>query len=211
MIDFSAEVCYNVNIRHEEVGIMKKYYIADALTTMEVIFAVAILVLTWVRATDAGLVLILFSLGELCDAFDGMAARRWRYPQDGKKRWWRTYAVRIDQFSDIFLGLSVLLFIIVHLDTNFGLLVLGVSSVVGFGVELLVYNYLYEKNADLALLVVLARRYLYLFGIGACIVRLLFSAGWDYRIKMAVIFVAVIVAVILWFVKVDRRTQDKTL
>lgn len=67
---------------------MRKYHLADALTALEIIMAATITGMI-IFGGSANVVIWLFAVGELCDAFDGICARRWPYPDDGKFRWWR--------------------------------------------------------------------------------------------------------------------------
>lgn len=79
---------------------MKKYHLGDLLSATEIALTLLIIVLTCV-GTSADIVIWIFVAAELCDAFDGPCARRWPYPKDGKKRWWRTHVQAIEHISDI--------------------------------------------------------------------------------------------------------------
>ena len=86
---------------------MKKYHLADALTVCELICAVILSGMAFLRVAPA-YALWVFAAGELCDAYDGTCARRWPYPDDGKYRWWRVprTVAFIEHMSDILLGLA---------------------------------------------------------------------------------------------------------
>lgn len=188
---------------------MKKYHIADMLTALEFVSAVVLLILTIVGA-DAGVALIVFLFGELCDAFDGIAARTWHYPDDGKVRWWREHASGIDQLSDIVLAFFVLVYVAAHVDFELGITIIILALVVGWGVQFWAYGYLYKKAPNLALKVILARRFMYLAGILVVAIKLMLAASWSRPIKYALVGLGIVASILLWFIKEDRRTEDKT-
>ena len=64
---------------------MRKYHLADVLTSLETLCAV-ILIGFAIGNVPVDYALWVFAAAELCDAFDGICARRWPYPDDGKRR-----------------------------------------------------------------------------------------------------------------------------
>ena len=65
---------------------MKNYLIADILTALKLVPAVCILIATFTKMpVDSGVIFFLFGAGELLDAFDGMAAKKWPHPKETEK------------------------------------------------------------------------------------------------------------------------------
>ena len=196
------------------------YYLADVLTLLRVVGTAAILGLAgFGNAADTLTVLVLFALSELTDAFDGMAARRWPYPQDGKRRWWRTYAEEIDQIADLALGGAATLFVGLHLAPGLALAI--AVGVVGFALPVQVWRQYrirripYEECDPLRVRVILARRWLYLVALAALILCLLghlvlsLPAAARGQVVAALAVVLVIIAVGLIWLKRDRLVRDK--
>ena len=196
------------------------YYLADVLTLLRVVGTAAILGLAgFGNAADTLTVLVLFVLSELTDAFDGMAARRWPYPQDGKRRWWRTYAEEIDQIADLALGGAATLFVGLHLAPGLALAI--AVGVVGFALPVQVWRQYrirripYEECDPLRVRVILARRWLYLVALAALILCMLghlvlsLPAAARGQVVAALAVVLVIIAVGLIWLKRDRLVRDK--
>ena len=196
------------------------YYLADVLTLLRVVGTAAILGLAgFGNAADTLTVLVLFVLSELTDAFDGMAARRWPYPQDGKRRWWRTYAEEIDQVADLALGGAATLFVGLHLAPGLALAI--AVGVVGFALPVQVWRQYrirripYEECDPLRVRVILARRWLYLVALAALILCMLghlvlsLPAAARGQVVAALAVVLVIIAVGLIWLKRDRLVRDK--
>ena len=196
------------------------YYLADVLTLLRVVGTAAILGLAgFGNAADTLTVLVLFALSELTDAFDGMAARRWPYPQDGKRRWWRTYAEEIDQIADLALGGAATLFVGLHLAPGLALAI--AVGVVGFALPVQVWRQYrirripYEECDPLRVRVILARRWLYLVALAALILCMLghlvlsLPAAARGQVVAALAVVLVIIAVGLIWLKRDRLARDK--
>lgn len=83
-------------------------YIADVLTLLRLVLAFVIFFLVindyWLLAT------ILFVVGVLTDAFDGIAARRWPYSDaENQRLWYRRNAHDFDNLSDSLLAFGALL------------------------------------------------------------------------------------------------------
>ena len=149
------------------------------------------------------IVIWLFVIGELCDAFDGICARRWHYPDDGKKRWWRENASVLDQVTDIFLITATATYLGVRLG-RFDLLMLGgIVALFCIVVEGLKFHY-YSKR------LILLRRYIYLACIALALFTLLFATSWNGLAKGVAIAAIFIVGIFLMIIKRNRLTQDVT-
>lgn len=191
------------------------YYLADILTALRVAGVVAILSLAIGGDADAaGAVLVIFILAELTDAFDGSCARRWPYPDDGKRRWWRIYAEEIDQIADLSLGVVTTLFVGLHLSVGLAWAIVACALFLAIPVQLW-RNYRISRipNEDddpLRVRVILARRLLYLVGIAAlilCLLARVIGANWAAWVLVAAL-AAVSVTILIHF-KVDRLRRDK--
>lgn len=188
------------------------YILADVLTAIRGILAFAIwliagLVILFDSAASVwnspDIVIWLFVIGELCDAFDGICARRWHYPDDGKKRWWRENASILDQVTDIFLITATAMYLGVRLG-RFDLLMLGgIVALFCIIVEGLKFHY-YSKR------LILLRRYIYLACIALALFTLLFATSWNGLAKGVAIAAIFIVGIFLMIIKRNRLTQDVT-
>lgn len=188
------------------------YILADVLTAIRGILAFAIwliagLVILFDSAASVwnspDIVIWLFVIGELCDAFDGICARRWHYPDDGKKRWWRENASVLDQVTDIFLITATATYLGVRLG-RFDLLMLGgIVALFCIIVEGLKFHY-YSKR------LILLRRYIYLACIALALFTLLLATSWSGLAKGVAIAAIFIVGIFLMIIKRNRLTQDVT-
>lgn len=188
------------------------YILADVLTAIRGILAFAIwliagLVILFDSAASVwnspDIVIWLFVIGELCDAFDGICARHWHYPDDGKKRWWRENASILDQVTDIFLITATAAYLGVRLG-RFDLLMLGgIVALCCIIVEGLKFHY-YSKR------LILLRRYIYLACIALALFTLLFATSWNGLAKGVAIAAIFIVGILLMIIKRNRLTQDVT-
>lgn len=188
------------------------YILADVLTAIRGILAFAIwliagLVILFDSAASVwnspDIVIWLFVIGELCDAFDGICARHWHYPDDGKKRWWRENASVLDQVTDIFLITATATYLGVRLG-RFDLLMLGgIVALFCIIVEGLKFRY-YSKR------LILLRRYIYLACIALALFTLLFATSWSGLSKGVAIAAIFIVGIFLIIIKRNRLTQDVT-
>lgn len=190
---------------------MKKYLLADVLSFLEVFLGLALIAMIYLK-TPADLVIWVFVCGELCDAFDGICARRWPYPRDGKFRWWRVPRVvqAIEHTSDILI-LSALAFYLL-LQTNpiirgitlvYGLFIAGFSVGIEVGLRLLGA---YAPEAKRRRLITV-RRIIYLSGIAVGIVELIALATWPVWLKLALGFIGVSAGLALVVIKWDRFTE----
>ena len=188
------------------------YILADVLTAIRGVLAFAIwliagLVVLFDSAASVwnspDIVIWLFVIGELCDAFDGICARRWHYPDGGKKRWWRENASVLDQVTDIFLITATAMYLGVRLG-RFDLLMLGgIVALFCIIVEGLKFHY-YSKR------LILLRRYIYLACIVLALFTLLFATSWNGLAKGVAIAAISIVGIFLMIIKRNRLTQDVT-
>ncbi len=216
---------------------MKKYHLADVLSLIEVVCAIVIVAATFL-GLKPDIVIWIFALGELCDAFDGICARKWHYPNDGKKRWWREHASELDILSDLFIGLAILLYLTVHVNLALGLVILIVALLVGFAVQILVKwksteklldrywpgaaNFLcksawfcwlttwFDFHRKTSLVLILIRRYLYVAAIGVIVVSMIFATSWPTLFQCIAFYGLVVIACALAAIKLDRLSQDKT-
>lgn len=191
---------------------MKKYYLADVLTSIEVLLAMAMVAMA-ILGVSADWAFVTFVAAELCDAFDGICARRWHYPDDGKRRWWRVHAPAIDQISDIMLGLACLLFVGWRVNLVLALVALGVALLLGFFVQICVkWRPLpwFERHSRAAFWLVMFRRYLYVIAIVVLALALLLATTWPWLVRYIVIGLAVGLGVWLIVIKFNRLSEDKT-
>jgi len=83
-------------------------YVADALTLLRVVLAIAVGVAIWQDAWV--LATTLFVVGILSDAFDGPAARKWPYSaEENAKLFWRNDPHVLDNTADLALSTAGLL------------------------------------------------------------------------------------------------------
>lgn len=194
---------------------MRKYHIADTLTLCKCICTciLGVLLFTGAKPQTA---LIIFGIGELCDAFDGICARKWKYPPDGKYRWWREYAPEIDQVTDV-LHLSVMaLFFIFRICATFVYfrpwIAFSVALAIAF-ICIVVHIIVAEPKyagSKFATRLILGRRVLYLACIAFIVFAGLYAVSWPKAVRIAIAIVLCVGAVGLLIIKWDRATQVKT-
>lgn len=193
-----------------------QYHIADILTLCKTICTGILGVLCCTGATPE-VALIIFGVGELCDAFDGICARRLaQYPNDGKYRWWREYAPEIDQITDI-MHLSVMgIFYIFRICPRFTYfkpwIALSVTLVIAVVCAIIQVIATDPKNKGTARAthLILGRRLLYLACIATIVLSGLYAVTWPIPIKVAIVVALCLGAIILIIIKWDRLTQVKT-
>lgn len=199
---------------------------ADVLTLFEVIAGVIILVMATLHVS-ADIAIWVFVLGELCDAFDGPAARRWPYPNDGKKRWWRTYVKQIEHGSDIFIAVACMFFlmsqppeVVFTLPPLFasgfsvaesakllGLFIIVLCSLVEIEIQF-TKSYFGQIAQPFIKTIILARRWIYAFvGIGGGIFLLLMATSWSQTTKQSLILLGILTGLILLYYKSDRASH----
>lgn len=201
---------------------MKKYFLADVLTFLRVICAILILVGCFL-GFSSGVILFLFAFGELTDAFDGICARKWPYPNEGRGYFWRRYIKIIEPTTDISLGLATLLFITMRVSLVAGIVLILIAMVIGFSVQIIAYggvfkkiatatrNSLFRKNPRAATRIVLFRRnVLYVGAIAVIVLTLLWDTEVEQTAKILLTMVAVMIGIVIWVIKVDRRTEVET-
>lgn len=201
---------------------MKKYHVADVLSLLEVLCVVAIIVCI-AMGIKSEIVLLLFGFGELCDAFDGSAARKWPYPDDGKRRPWRnpTFIRHYEWAKDIALGLSVLAYIIVRIDWLTGVVCTSLALGLGLGMQVFAGSLWIWANTemrseekrkqarqDLEDYYLKRRIYLYVPGVVTLVLTLLYATSWPLVIKTLLVFGLTMVGIFLWDFKKDRRTSE---
>lgn len=188
---------------------MKKYHIADLLTLSEGVLALFLVGLAFFE-NSSDLALWCFLIAELCDAFDGICARKFHYPNDGKYRWWRVHASFLDQLTDILAGSAALIYISLRVNLKLGLTGFALALVVGLAVQIIAYSKFTRHHPRLKLGLILARRYFYLGGVAAGAIVLLFQTSWTKTVKITILVLGLIVGLILAVVKLNRLTEDKT-
>lgn len=189
---------------------LHQYHIADILTMCEVFCTCILGVLIYTGAAPE-VALIVFGVGELCDAFDGICARKLKqYPNDGKYRWWRVYASAIDQITDVF-HLSVMgIFFIFRICPNFTHLRPGIAIKIAAAVAIIciaIQIFLSKqerKDTTFILCVVLGRRLAYLACIATIVLAGIYAIDWPQTIKNIIISVLLIGAFGLLIAKWDR-------
>ena len=190
-------------------------YLADILTFSRFILASVICVLAFIGGS-ADVVLILFLLAELTDAFDGTCARKWPF-EKSKEPKYRRFAAKSDMIFDAFLWFSTALFVTTQLNCPLGASILLITTITAGIIELAVYgkffghpddctsNSLCKHNFPLAKKIILARRMFYLATIIFLATYLLVSASWDLWFKIIILIVCLVIGVFLWFFLSQRR------
>lgn len=185
----------------------KLYILADILTLTRGMIGIAIgliLIMPVSVFSSPDVVIWLFVAGELFDAFDGICARRWHYPNDGKQRWWRNHASELDQAADITLIITTALYIICRLKR---------SDLLALGEIVIIFCIIVEwikSSRGCSKRLILFRRYVYLACIALVLFALLFATSWSRLAKGAAIVAILVVGIILMIVKRNRLTQDVT-
>ncbi|AHB42514.1 hypothetical protein RAAC3_TM7C00001G0670 [Candidatus Saccharibacteria bacterium RAAC3_TM7_1] len=115
-------------------------FIADGLTVLRVLSAAGVALCIWQGAWE--LATIVFLVGILSDAFDGIAARRWPYsPSENMRYPWRKDPHAFDNAADLSLSTAALLGVTLALLPFWGavavvIAVAGVSLIFVKSVEL---------------------------------------------------------------------------
>ena len=195
------------------------YWVADVLTSSRIFpFAFMMVIFTIVGAPP-WMALVVFSAGELTDAFDGPAANRWPYPEYLEKRlWWRKRKVEFDMAADMILGVSALAYIAFR-TYPIGMMLAKLVVIVGVVVQVLVVFWLNPQLPRLARTVILIRRRsLYVPLVAMVIVILLLAATvgieaqvtwevmWTSGFVMWLVFGISIGIVLVWY-KWDRLVE----
>ena len=217
---------------------MKKYHIADVLSLSEGILALA-LIAGAVCGLSADYAIWIFAAAELCDALDGPCARRWSYPKDGKRRWWRVHAVELDQITDLMAGIAVLIYLGWRVSLVTALIITIPALLIAPAVQVLTkwlsirpalrrlglgclvdrleasQRFLrpilwFRLHPESALRLILFRRYLYLAGIVIALVSLLFATSWGLALQIGALIALTVILIILIICKSNRLREDHT-
>lgn len=190
---------------------IKKYHLCDLFTLLEVILACTLTVMTF-KCIPPDYALWVFVAGELCDAVDGPCARRWHYPDDGKRRWWRKYNKQIDQVSDILLACACALYIILCVSSFIGVILSATIAFIALVVQDIVYgqdSQIIFTRPKLAKRLVLFRRCVYVFlGIGGAIATLLWYTSWPILIKVCLSIVGIAAGAVVTLLKFKNRLSE---
>lgn len=198
---------------------MKKYFFADVLTAMKLIPAVVIF--TFISKLDSGVVFLLFAAGELLDAFDGMAAKKWPHPPETDKLWFRKNIKLIESGLDMILGLAALTYLSARISLLIGLLIFFGATIIGTVLELIIFgkffgtpetakkNSLYRRKPELSSSLIGCRLLGYLACVGAILMILLWSAPWSLFVCALITAIAIIISILLIIKKLkDGRMRD---
>lgn len=188
---------------------IKKYHIADIITASRIILASTLVGVIWEnRPPDIAIWIIVAC--ELGDALDGIFARKYHYPNDGKYLWWRKYAPEIDQVADIYTGVLALVYYIKCVNFQLGVIILISGLIIGLTIQTYAIwlKYLFSEKVKRRL--ILTRRYLYLLAIVVVVTNLTMSTSWLRQVKIACLLLGTTVGIILIIVKRNRLTQVKT-
>lgn len=188
----------------------KPYWLADVLTGLRFIAAIGLFAMAYLGAGSVGLALMIFTLGELTDAFDGMAARKWLYPDDGRRRWWRVYASEIDQVADIALGVALISFVTLRINPRVGLTVLLLAMSIAVPIQLARDTIEQRWGKKVREAIVLVRRALYAAMIFVVAVWMLWLTSWSYSWKVTITCLTVVLMATLAVIKLDRMSEERT-
>ncbi len=214
-------VCDGQTVREGGI-LMKKYHIADVLTAARFLIAVVIFVLTLsLGAPNNWLIFWLFSVGELTDALDGEFARRFHYPMDGKKRFWREFNSifwiynyeLFDIVADLALGLSALFYIVLWINAPLGLFVFGGAIGVGFFVQTIVstdLRVLRDKRTryEIRRRLIIRRRYWYVFALAIMFLTLLWTSEVHLVARFILTMILICVSIVIYSKKQNTRLKD---
>ena len=190
-------------------------YLADILTFSRFVLAFSIWFLALLNGSPE-LVIILFLLAELTDAFDGTCAKKWPFPKNKEPKY-RKYAVKYDMYADTFLWFVLDFFILLRVNRLVGLIILIGTALICLTIELIVYGKLFghpddckktslcRRNFPLAKKIILARRFFYLFTIVFMSIFLLFSTHFSLMVKIIILSLSLLVGLFLWFFLKQRR------
>ena len=195
-----------------------KHYLADLLTLARFILAFFLIALALFGSSqdDISLGFILFMLAELTDAFDGTCATRWPFPK-GKAPWYRKYAARYDMYADALAGLAAILFFTLRINFIVGAVISISYIVISIIIDTIVYGRLFghpddaapksliHRNFKLAKKIVMTRRATYLAIMAVIAIWMLLASNWPLAAKIAIIAVALLICVFLWFFLGQRR------
>lgn len=184
---------------------MKKYYLADVLSATEILMAIVLLIMAKLKVA-ADYAIWVFVAGELCDAFDGICARRWPYPE-GEKHWWRIpWVVRfIEHASDISLALACMTYLMIACDFNTRYAAFiggGVIAVTCLAFEIVIESQ--APNSTKTTPCIITRRWIYISALAYGIVLLLINTSWPDHIKIILAGIGIIIGIVLVVIKRNR-------
>ena len=200
-------------------GIMRRVasYIADILTFTRLCLAVFLMVLIIVDGKPEW-ALIVFSLGELTDAFDGTCSRVWPF-EKGKEPKYRKYAEKYDIFTDLLLLSMMALYVVIRVNVWMWFMI-GIVVVFCTVVELIAYRRimghpndcspksLYAKNPEFTeKLLLFRRKAAYIPSIITGIILTLLATSWSWTVRGIILGVAAVIGIFLWFFLRARRKK----
>lgn len=198
---------------------MKKYMIADILTLAKMLPALALLI----GRSDLPIwaAFLLFAIGELLDALDGMAAKKWPHPKYTETQWMRRNIKVVESGLDMLLGIAALCFFALRINATIGVVLMLICLLTGTICEFVLYGRilgtdshcgrksLFKRNPELASKIVGARLLLYLGVVGAVLVALLWCSEWDFAVKLAITILMIAISVWLCVKKIQAgRLKD---
>lgn len=200
-----------------------KRYLADILTLIRLILGCVLCGLVF-SGTRVEVALVIFSLGELTDAFDGYCATKWPFPK-GQAPKYRRWAEKYDMVADMLLLFAAALFVTVRLCFWFGLSMSLLVVIISMIVELIAYGKLlghpndfragslYDKAPKKAeKLLLLRRKLVYIPSIVLTVFLMIFKTTWAVEVKIGVVVVVFMVGVMLWeFLKPRRKSVARKM
>ena len=200
-------------------GIMRRVasYFADILTLTRFLLAVFLMVLIIVDGKPEW-ALIVFSLGELTDAFDGACSKKWPF-EKGKEPKYRKHAEKYDIFTDLLLLSMMALYVVIRVNVWMWFMI-GIVVVFCTVIELIAYHRimghpndcspksLYAKNPEFTEKLLLFRRKIaYIPSIITGIILALLATSWSWPVRGIILGVAAVIGIFLWFFLRTRRKK----
>lgn len=191
--------------------------IADGLTFLR-FFVGILLFIGVIQDWSADAAFVLFVLGELTDAFDGAAAKKWPFPADKTPKY-RKFAEKYDMWSDTFLITVMFIFEMFRIEFWLAFIVGWILLTAATIIELISYGKffghpddnepwsLYAKEPEKAEKLLMFRRLgLYIPAIGILVIRAFIATSWSAPVKVTITLFGAILAIFLWkFLKVRRE------
>ena len=171
-----------------------KWFIADALTISKVI--PSLFILCFIKTMPIWVAFLLFSFGELLDALDGMAAKRWPHPAWTDTLWFRRNLKYLETGLDLTLGIVGIIYLGLHISPIFCVVFLTLALIAGNLGDLALYgrilgtpanakeNSIFNHDPDLAQKIVGARLIAYLILIGTMILVFLWASEFPTFLKL---------------------------
>lgn len=188
---------------------MKIYHLADVCTALECVCAVIILGMAFLRVAPE-YALWVFFVGQMFDAVDGPLSRHFKYPDDGKKRWWREHNKLTDQLSDLLLDSVTCLYVALRINVVIGTIAFLGALIIGLVVQTLAYDFpplrfnWLKTRPKLGHNIVIARRRCYVALLVFAVGFLLWSTRWILGIKIILTIILTIIGLVLFVWKKDR-------